>query len=371
MEYAVSLKNLSKWFASPHDPQEICLAVDRVSLEVPEGELLAIVGPSSCGKSTILRMIAGLEHPTEGEIYVAGRRVDGIPPSARNIGFMFQGYSLFKHMTVADNISFGLKVKRMPSKARNRRLEELIALMHLEGLEGRRPDQLSGAQQQRVALARTLAPRPRILLLDEPFGSLDAEVRRSLGADMRRWQRELKIPTILVTHDQSEAMALGDRVAVLNEGRFEQVDTSRQVYDNPATAFVAQFIAGVRRYSPSPDGSQPAAVGLPNNAIIHPKAPTTGDSNGHSPKDQSHLLETFASHSFLGRTVHLKSQLRSGRTLAVALPKHHGPANALNPGLILKNPPTHYNVISLEEASQIGSNDSKDQATALEANQRE
>ena len=231
MQSAISLRNITKWFYSSRHPGEGSIAVDDVTLEVGEHEFLAMVGPSGCGKSTLLRLIAGLEEPTAGEIYVSGQRVDGIPPSSRNIGFMFQGYALFKHMTVADNIAFGLKIKKVPKRERQKRIEELVSLMGLEGLEDRKPDQLSGGQQQRVALARALAPRPRILLLDEPFGAVDAKVRQKLRADTKRWQRELKIPTILVTHDQREALELGDRVAVMNEGRFEQIDTPHNVYE--------------------------------------------------------------------------------------------------------------------------------------------
>ena len=190
MESAVSLRNLRKVFASSRTDEAPAVAVDRVSLDVGDGEFLAMVGPSGCGKSTILRMIAGLEESTSGEIYVDGQRIDGIPARARNIGFMFQGYALFKHITVAENIGFGLKLQKVPKKARQQRVDELISFMGLEGMEARKPSQLSGGQQQRVALA----PKPRILLLDEPFGALDAKVRQRL-------QRELKIPTILVTHD--------------------------------------------------------------------------------------------------------------------------------------------------------------------------
>ena len=242
MGNAVSLRNLSKRFSSPINPEETCIAVDGVTLEVGDGEFMTMVGPSGCGKSTILRMIAGLEQPTQGEIYVDSRRVDGMPPRLRNIGFMFQGYALFKHLTVADNIGFGLKIKRISKQERRERVGELVGLMGLEGTERQKPEQLSRGQQQRVALARALAPRPRLLLLDEPFDALDATVRQRLRVDTKNWQRELMIPTILVTHDHREALEMGDRVAIMNEGRFEQVDTSQNIYNNPATRFVAQFI---------------------------------------------------------------------------------------------------------------------------------
>ena len=225
MQSAISLKGLTKWFGStPNSPKKF-LAVNEVDLDVDKEEFLAMVGPSGCGKSTILRLVAGLETPSAGGIYIDGERVDHLPPQARNIGFMFQGYALFKNMRVVDNIGFGLAIKKVPKLEHQRRVGELVSLMGLEGLEDRKPHQLSGGQQQRVAYARALAPRPRVLLLDEPFGAVDAKVRQKLRADTKKWQRELKIPTILVTHDQREALELGDRVAIMNEGRFVQVDT--------------------------------------------------------------------------------------------------------------------------------------------------
>ena len=252
MESAISLRNLSKWFASSGNHSDRSVAVDGVDLDVGESEFLAMVGPSGCGKSTILRLIAGLEDPTGGEVYVGGRRVYRLPPRARNIGFMFQGYALFKHMTVADNIGFGLRIRKLPAPERRRRVAELVALMGLKGLADRKPSQLSGGQQQRVALARALAPRPRLLLLDEPFGAVDAKVRQKLRADTKRWQRELGVPTILVTHDQREALELGDRVAIMNQGRFEQIDIPRNIYDHPASQFVARFIGRVNVFSTEP-----------------------------------------------------------------------------------------------------------------------
>ena len=186
MQSAISLRNLTKWFASSGDPRDRSVAVNGVHLDVGETEFLAMVGPSGCGKSTVLRLVAGLEEPSAGDIYVAGQRMNGIPTRSRNIGFMFQGYALFKHMTVADNIGFGLKIKKMSKKERQQRIGELVSLMGLKGLENRKPGQLSGGQQQRVGLARALAPRPRVLLLDEPFGAVDAKVRQKLRADTKK-----------------------------------------------------------------------------------------------------------------------------------------------------------------------------------------
>ena len=333
MQSALSLENLTKVFTTSNNPDDGSVAVDDVALEVGESEFLALVGPSGCGKSTLLRLIAGLEEPTTGVIYADGERIDGLPARVRNFGFMFQGYALFKHMTVAQNIGFGLKIRRIALAERRQRVEELVALMGLEGLEDRKPDQLSGGQQQRVALARCLAPRPRLLLLDEPFGAVDAKVRQRLRADTKRWQRELEIPTILVTHDQREALELGDRVAVMNEGRFQQVDTPRNVYDNPATEFVARFIGRVNVFSTKlgeefpglPKDTRFEVMVRPEDIAIHPW------DNGRTPEEGT-VLGTIVSYAFLGRTVRLEVQLKNERLITVALPKYETIAKNLYPG---------------------------------------
>ncbi|MCW5688965.1 MAG: sulfate/molybdate ABC transporter ATP-binding protein [Pseudolabrys sp.] len=221
-------------------------ALHDVSLDIRSGELIALLGPSGSGKTTLLRLIAGLEFPTEGAIYFGDEDASGRSVQERNVGFVFQHYALFKHMTVADNIGFGLKVRprgRRPARAEiNRRVSELLDLVHLSNLEKRFPAQLSGGQRQRVALARALAIEPRVLLLDEPFGALDAQVRR----DLRRWLRELHDKTghttVFVTHDQEEALELADRVVVMSQGRIEQVGSADDVYDRPSSPFVFSFI---------------------------------------------------------------------------------------------------------------------------------
>ena len=333
MDSAVSFRNLSKRFSSPINPEETRIAVDGVTLEVEDGEFMTMVGPSGCGKSTILRMIAGLEQPTQGEIYVDSRRIDGMSPRCRDIGFMFQGYALFKHLTVADNIGFGLKVKRMGKKERRERVGELVGLMGLEGTERRKPEQLSKGQQQRVALARALAPRPRVLLLDEPFGALDATVRERLRVNTKQWQRDLNIPTILVTHDHREALEMGDRVAIMNEGRFEQVDTSQNIYNNPATRFVAQFIGKISLFAgwlePAYGHStQDSQLGM----VVRPEDSPKLEWNDHGPNGLGRLPGTIISHAFLGRTVRLEVQLGNGKQVSLALPNRQTPAGALNPG---------------------------------------
>jgi sulfate transport system ATP-binding protein len=221
-------------------------AVREVSLTVHQGEFLALLGPSGSGKTTLLRVIGGLELPEEGKLDFDGHDLTHVPARERRAGFVFQNYALFKHMTVAQNIAFGLNVrplgKRLPRREVQARVEALLKRMQLEGLGKRYPNQLSGGQRQRVALARALAIEPRILLLDEPFGALDAKVRKDLRQWLRALHDETKLTTIMVTHDQEEALALADRVAVMNEGRIEQVGPPNDLIEKPSTPFVREFL---------------------------------------------------------------------------------------------------------------------------------
>lgn len=221
------------------------VAVDDLTLQVREGELLAVVGPSGCGKTTLLRTIAGLERQERGRVLIAGTDVSSLPPERRGVGVVFQHFALFPTMNVAQNIAYGLKQKKTPRAERERRVAELLSLVGLEGLGGRRPWQLSAGQQQRVALARALAPRPKTLLLDEPFSALDASMRERLRDEIKRIQRHFGITTILVTHDQEDALGVADRVAVMNEGRLEQVGEPWEIYASPQTLFVARFIGRI------------------------------------------------------------------------------------------------------------------------------
>lgn len=216
--------------------------VDSVSLNIAEGECFVLLGPSGSGKSTILRMIAGLTPVDGGKIVLHNNDATGLLPQQREIGFVFQNYALFQHMTVAENIEFGLRVRHVPRAERQRRRDELLELVDLAGLGGRLPRQLSGGQQQRVALARALAPNPSILLLDEPFGALDAQIRAELRASLRRIQRELAITTIFVTHDQEEAFELADRLGIMRAGKLLEVGTPRDLYLAPQRAFTATFL---------------------------------------------------------------------------------------------------------------------------------
>jgi sulfate transport system ATP-binding protein len=222
-------------------------ALDGVSVDVPTGSLTALLGPSGSGKSTLLRVIAGLEQPDAGEVLLDGEDVTRRPPQSRGVGFVFQHYAAFKHMTVWDNIAFGLTIRRRPRTQIKQRVSELLDLVQLSGLAERYPAQLSGGQRQRMGLARALAVDPKVLLLDEPFGALDARVRKELRLWLRRLHDETHTTTVIVTHDQEEAMDVADRVVVMNAGRIEQTAPPRELYDNPANEFVMSFVGPVNR----------------------------------------------------------------------------------------------------------------------------
>ena len=220
-------------------------ALDNVDFDVPAGSLTALLGPSGSGKSTLLRAIAGLDQPDTGTITINGEDVTHIPPQRRGIGFVFQHYAAFKHLTVRDNVGFGLRIRKRPKAEIKEKVDNLLEVVGLAGFQTRYPNQLSGGQRQRMALARALAVDPQVLLLDEPFGALDAKVREDLRAWLRRLHDEVHVTTVLVTHDQSEALDVADRIAVLNKGRIEQVGSPTEVYDTPANAFVMSFLGAV------------------------------------------------------------------------------------------------------------------------------
>src|SRR5438876_7194078 len=222
-------------------------ALHNVSIEIEPGSLTALLGPSGSGKSTLLRVIAGLERPDTGRVLLDGKDVTGVPPQRRGVGFVFQHYAAFKHMTVEDNIAFGLRIRRRPRKEVRERVVELLDLVQLEGLAGRYPAQLSGGQRQRMGLARALAVDPAVLLLDEPFGALDARVRKELRRWLRRLHDETHTTTVIVTHDQEEAMEVADEVVVMNRGRIEQIAGPLELYERPANEFVMTFVGQANR----------------------------------------------------------------------------------------------------------------------------
>lgn len=238
---SIAVRNVTKRFGN-------FLALDNVSLDVPSGELVALLGPSGSGKTTLLRIIAGLESADGGTVLLHDEHADHVDVRARNIGFVFQHYALFRHMTVFDNIAFALSVRKKPKKEIEERVMELLRLIQLDSQRNRYPSQLSGGQRQRVALARALAARPKVLLLDEPFGALDARVRQELRDWLRRLHEEIHVTSVFVTHDQDEAMELADRIVVMNQGRVEQVGTADEVYHQPANPFVMRFLGQVNLF---------------------------------------------------------------------------------------------------------------------------
>ena len=240
----VVVQNLEKRYQAKGTP-----AVDNVSFEATEGGITTLLGPSGSGKTTLLRIIAGLDRADAGSIHVGGEEITNVPVRRRGFGFVFQGFALFNHMTVSENVAFGLRVRKDPEAEIGPRVEELLKLVQLDGLGGRYPTQLSGGQRQRVGFARALAPRPRLLLLDEPFGALDARVRAELRAWLLQLHEAQHLTTLLVTHDQDEALELSDRIVVMDQGRVHQVGSPEEIYETPATAFVASFVGSANLLS--------------------------------------------------------------------------------------------------------------------------
>ncbi len=237
----ISFRNISKRWGST-------VAVDNVSLDIEPGEFFALLGPSGCGKTTLLRMLAGLEVPSEGHVLIDGQDMGEIPPNRRAVNMVFQSYAVFPHMTVADNVAYGLKIDGVPQPERDRRVQEALDLVQLGHLGARMPDQLSGGQRQRVALARALVKKPKVLLLDEPLSALDAKLREAMRFELSQLQQKVGITFIMVTHDQTEALAIASRVAVMNKGSIAQIGTPSDLYEFPASRFVADFIGSVNMF---------------------------------------------------------------------------------------------------------------------------
>jgi spermidine/putrescine ABC transporter ATP-binding subunit len=294
------------------------LALDRTSLNVAAGELMALLGPSGCGKTTTLRIIAGFEVPDTGRILIGGRDVSGTPTHRRGLGMVSQDYCLFPHMTITENVAFGLRMAGLPRADRDRRVTEMLELVRLTGIGARYPNQLSGGQQQRVALARALVINPALLLLDEPLAALDKNLRESMQFELRRIQRLLGITTVMVTHDQEEALTLADRVAVMNHGRILQIGSPRDVYDFPRTRFVSEFLGTANLFDASVGGADGegwlrlelmtghsvrlpvTALGERRGTITVAVRPEKIDLADASPPDASAMRAVVAGHVFRG-----------------------------------------------------------------------
>ncbi len=303
-------------------------AVDNVSVDVETGSLVALLGPSGSGKSTLLRLIAGLEGTDSGRIWITGEEATERSVQDRQVGFVFQHFALFKHRTVRQNVAFGLELRRWKKEAIRRRVDELLELVQLQGYGGRYPSQLSGGQRQRVALARALAVQPRVLLLDEPFSALDAKVRKELRAWLRNLHSEMHVTTVIVTHDQEEAMEVADRIVVMNEGRIEQIGSPAEIYDQPATPFVMSFVGAVNVL---PQGAMP----LPQAGAGAGMRPATADQGqGNGPMFiRPHDVEVYASPrdgsvparlkrlTHMGRDLQAELQLESGEVLVAQFPR--------------------------------------------------
>ena len=315
------------------------VAIDDLSLDVDSGSLVALLGPSGCGKSTLLRMIAGLESVDQGRVFIHGQEVTGLSVQERHVGFVFQHFALFKHRTVRQNLAFGLELRRWSKQQIRHRVEELLQLVQLGGYGDRYPSQLSGGQRQRVSLARALAVQPRLLLLDEPFSALDAKVRKELRGWLRGLQESTGVTTVIVTHDQEEAMEVADRIVVMNEGRIEQIGTPVQIYEEPASPFVMRFVGEVNVL---PAAALQAATSSSQAAQALSTPVAEGASLFIRPHDLDLLHEPGESSVpavvrrlvHLGRDVHAELQLDRGDLVQVQIPREwlQGGEEAVQPG---------------------------------------
>jgi spermidine/putrescine transport system ATP-binding protein len=333
----ISLEGVSKSFGPVR-------AVRNVSLDIREGEFFSLLGPSGCGKTTTLRMIGGFEQPDEGKILLRGADVTYMPPNRRNVNMVFQHYALFPHMSVGDNIAFGMRLKKVDKGEQRGRMSEMLNIVRLEGLEKRRPAQLSGGQQQRVALARALVNRPAALLLDEPLGALDVKLRRQMQLELKRIQSELGTTFVYVTHDQEEALAMSDRIGVMNNGVVEQIGSPREIYEHPKTAFCADFIGSlnaldfrvdevaddrlVSRVSPTERLVVAAANGQRKGdslkLAVRPERIRVDPADRPSPEDGSRLEGVVAEVVYLGSLTQFYVDTKIGRVVSYRMNESRG-----------------------------------------------
>ena len=314
MTPAVCFENVSRHFGAVR-------AVDDVTLDIAAGEFFAMLGPSGSGKTTCLRLIAGFEQPDSGQIDIFGENAVGVPPYRRNVNTVFQDYALFPHMTVLENIGYGLMVKGMAKSDRDRKAAEALDLVALPGFGGRRPSQLSGGQRQRVALARALVNEPKVLLLDEPLGALDLKLREQMQVELKALQRNLGITFVFVTHDQGEALSMADRVAIFNSGRIVQVGTPEDIYERPMTRFVADFVGSSNVLDPA----FTAGAGGPGKwTSLRPEKIGVARGKSKPPAGAARIAATIASVHYQGAATRLHARTATGQTLNILVPSSEG-----------------------------------------------
>jgi putative spermidine/putrescine transport system ATP-binding protein len=306
MKTAVEFENVSRIFGSVR-------AVDGINLRISEGEFFAMLGPSGCGKTTSLRLIAGFEQPDSGRVAIAGEDATGIPPYKRNINTVFQDYALFPHMTILDNVAYGLMVKGVKREARHAKAQEALKLVALPDIGARKPGQLSGGQRQRVALARALVNEPKVLLLDEPLGALDLKLREQMQGELKALQRNLGITFVFVTHDQGEALSMADRIAVFNQGKIIQIATPTELYERPATRFVADFVG-------SSNVLAPQFTGLKNWVSLRPERITVLAEGVHPASGTISFPATVTSVNYQGAVTKLHAATADGTNLTALAP---------------------------------------------------
>ncbi len=317
---AITLQGLSRHFGPVR-------AVDGIDLEIADGEFFSMLGPSGSGKTTVLRMIAGFEEPTSGRVLLGGHDVTGSPPFRRDVNTVFQDYALFPHMSVLENVEYGLRVKKVAREERRTRAAEALETVRLDGYADRRPTQLSGGQRQRVALARALVNRPKVLLLDEPLGALDLKLRRQMQIELKQIQRDVGITFVFVTHDQEEALTMSDRIAVFNDGRIEQVASPSELYETPATAFVAGFVGTSNLLEGE---AAHTVIGRPGTFSIRPEKIHFGDEHLESGPDRHRAEGVVRDVVYLGSANHYLVEVSGGgetSTLTVLRQNLHGAAD--------------------------------------------